>query len=159
MLFNQGNPITLAAAQLTDDVPLVTAPQKLTGTVIGTAGSFRNLGNTTANAFDGNLSTYFDAPTASGDFVGLDLGTSKLVTQISYAPRAGFASRMLGGEFQASNSATFSSGVVTLYTITSLPATGVLTTVTLTNTSAFRYVRYLSPANGYGNIAELAFAG
>jgi len=36
---------------------------------------------------------------------------------------------------------------------------GSLTTVTIANTTAFRYVRYLSPAGSFGNIAELVFAG
>jgi len=46
------------------------APSPLTGTVIGTSGSYNNQGNTAAKAFDGNLSTFFDAPTASGSYAG-----------------------------------------------------------------------------------------
>lgn len=133
--------------------------KQFTGTVIGTTGSYRNQGNTAANAFDGNLNTFFDAPTASGSWAGLDLGSPMVVTSISYAPRSGWASRMVGGMFQASNSPTFSTGVVTLYTVTGAPATGVLTTVTLSNTLALRYVRYIGPANGYCNIAEAEFFG
>jgi hypothetical protein len=34
---------------------------------------------------------------------------------------------MYGGQFQASNSANFSSGVVTLYTITTIPTAGKFT--------------------------------
>ena len=131
----------------------------LTGTVIGTAGSYHSQGNTAAHAFDGNLSTFFDAPDASGDWAGLDFGTAKIITQISYAPRSGWASRMVGGMFQASNSADFSSGVATLYTVTAVPATGVLTTVQIVNFSAYRYVRYIGPANSYSNIAEGQFSG
>ena len=36
---------------------------KLSGTVIGTTGSWNNSGNTRDKAFDGNTATYFDAPT------------------------------------------------------------------------------------------------
>jgi uncharacterized delta-60 repeat protein len=136
-----------------------TTPTKVAGTAIGTPGSYRNHGTTIANAFDGNLSTFFDAPDASGDWVGLDLGTAQVVTQVKYAPRAGYQGRMVGGEIQASNSADFSSGVVTLYTISSTPAAGVLTTRSLTNTKAYRYYRYIGPANSYCNIAELEFDG
>ncbi len=132
---------------------------QLTGTVIGTSGSYNNQGNTAAKAFDGNLSTYFDAPTPSGSWAGLNLGSPQIITQISFAPRSGWASRMVGGMFQGSNSPTFSSGVVTLYTVTSTPATGVLTTVPISNTTAYQYVRYIGPANGYCNVAEVEFFG
>jgi hypothetical protein len=139
------------------------APAKLTGAVIGTAGSYNNAGNTIANAFDGNLSTFFDAPTPSGAWVGLDLGTATAVSQVSFAPRdsgySGFAQRMVGGEIQASNTADFSSGVVTAYTITAAPPVEQLTTVTLPAIGAYRYWRYIGPAGGSCNIAELEFDG
>jgi hypothetical protein len=139
--------------------PASVTPQPLTGTVIATPGSYSNDGNTAARVFDNNLTTYFDAPTASGSYAGLDLGSAKVITQISYAPRSGWASRMVGGTFQASNSATFTTGVVTLYTVTATPTTPSLTTVTLSNTAAYRYVRYIGPANSYCNIAEAQFFG
>jgi hypothetical protein len=126
-------------------------------TEIGTAGSYSNLGNTLSNAFDGNLSTFFDAPTASGAWVGLNFGTSVTIAQVSFAPRSGFTSRMVGGEIQASNTADFSSGVVTAYTITKAPAAGVLTTVTLAPVGAYQYWRYIGPTGSYCNIAELEF--
>lgn len=137
----------------------LTAPTQFTGATIGTAGSYQNDGNTIAKATDGNLNTFFDGPTANGDWVGLDLGSAEIVQQISFAPRSGFASRMVGGIFQASNTANFSSGVVNLYTITSAPPQGVMTTVSVSVLTPYRYYRYLSPNNGYGNIAELAFYG
>jgi hypothetical protein len=132
---------------------------QFTGTTIGTSGSYQNDGNTISKAVDGNLSTFFDGPTANGNWVGLDLGSAQVIKQISYAPRSGWASRMVGGIFQASNSATFSSGVVNLYTITAAPTQGVLTTVSVNVTAGYRYVRYLSPSGSFGDIAELAFFG
>ncbi len=48
---------------------------KLTGTPFGTPGSYRNSGNTFDKVFDGSTATYFDAPSANGDFVGIDLGS------------------------------------------------------------------------------------
>ncbi len=134
-------------------------PTELTGTVIGTAGSYRSDGNTAARAVDGSLSTFFDAPAANGDWVGLDLGSAKAIDAVRFAPRAGFASRMVGGVFQASNSPTFSTGVTTLYTVKAAPAAGSLTTVTLASAVTDRYVRYLAPDGSYGNVAELQFAG
>jgi hypothetical protein len=151
--------ISTAAGYGYSGIDFTLKSSQLSGTVIGTAGSYRNQGNTTANAFDGNLSTFFDAPTASGSWVGLDLGSAQIVTQISYAPRPGWAARMVGGMFQGSNSPDFSSGNETLYTVTSTPQAGALTTVQVTNWSAYQYVRYIGPANSYCNIAEVAFFG
>jgi hypothetical protein len=130
-----------------------------TGTTFGTAGSFQGKGNTIANAADGNVNTYFDGPTASGDVVGLDLGSAQSVSTIAYAPRAGWESRMVGGVLQASNTADFSAGVVNLYTVTTTPVAGKLTTVTLASPVTDRYFRYVAPANSYGNIAEFELFG
>jgi hypothetical protein len=130
-----------------------------TAAIIGTAGSYENQGNTSANAFDGNLSTFFDAPTASGAWVGVNLGSAESVTQVSFAPRAGFTSRMVGGEIQASNTADFSSGVVTAYAITKTPKAGVLTTVTFASVGAYQYWRYIGPTGSYCNVSALEFAG
>jgi hypothetical protein len=134
-------------------------PPKLTGTTIGTPGSYQNDGNTIAKATDGNVSTFFDGPTANGNWVGLDLGNSKTIAHIAYAPRSGYASRMVGGEIQISTTANFTSGVTTIYTIKTTPTTGSLTTVTLSSPVTARYIRYLSPNGSYGGISEFqAFA-
>ena len=132
---------------------------RLTGTAFGTAGSYLSDGNTFANAFDGNLNTFFDGPSANGNVVGLDLGSAKTVTQLAFAPRAGYASRMVGGTFQASNSADFGTGTVTVFSVSTTPPAGVLTTVTLNLTSTYRYWRYVSPAGSEGNIAEFQLFG
>ena len=136
----------------TDKAPAVTHT-KLTGTVIGTAGSYNNSGNTIAKAVDGSTSTFFDGQAATGDWVGLDLGSVKSVSQIAYAPRSGYASRMTGGMIQISTTADFSSGVTTIYTITGTPGSS-LTTVTLSSPVTARYIRYLSPASSHGDISE-----
>jgi uncharacterized delta-60 repeat protein len=131
----------------------------LPGTVTGTAGSYLNQGNTVANAFDGNLNTFFDGPTNSGDVAGLDLGAPQVVREIQYAPRSGWAGRMVGGVFQGSNTPDFSSGVDTLYTITAAPAQGVYTTAVVSNPTPFEYVRYVAPNGSFGDVAEIQFVG
>jgi hypothetical protein len=132
----------------------------LAGTIIGTAGSWNNSGNTISNVFDGNLGTYFDGPDATGDWVGLDFGSgvSNVIQQVLYCPRSGFANRMTNGVFQAANTTNFSDAV-TLFTISTLPAQGVMTSQSIANTNAFRFVRYVGPANGSCNVAELQFSG
>lgn len=139
--------------------PTPPTPGKLAGTVIGTAGSFNNSGNTIDKVFDGSLSTYLDYFQGSGAWAGLDLGSAQTVTSIQYAPKTGVSYRMVGGRFEASNTADFSAGVVTLATITAAPAEGVLTTVAINGAAAYRYVRYLPPARSYGNVAEVQFFG
>ncbi len=133
---------------------------KLAGAIIGTPGSWNNSGNTIAKVFDNDLNTFFDAPLGNGAWVGLDFGAgvSNEITQINFCPRSTFESRMMGGLFQGANQNNFSDALA-LYTVTTQPATGVFTSASITNTSLFSYVRYLSPDNGFGNVAELEFYG
>ena len=133
----------------------------MTGAVIGSSGSWGNSGNTITNAFDGNTNTFYDAVNATGDWAGLDLGggTNGVVMQIQYCPRTGWAGRMVGGQFQGANVADFSSGVVTLFTVASTPPEGTMTVQALTNATAFRYLRYIGPANAYCDVAEVEFDG
>jgi hypothetical protein len=135
----------------------------LSGTVIGTSGSYDNDGDVIADVFDNNLGTFFDGPDSSGDWVGLDFGAgaSNIINQIAYCPRINYASRMEGGQFQGSSVSNFSSGVVTLFTVspTIPPAYSVFTFQPITNYTAFRYVRYLGPTGGECNVAEIKFFG
>ncbi len=140
--------------------PLPNTKYPLTGTVIGTPGSYNGgTVNTRDKVFDGNFNTFFDAPDVSGDWAGLDLGVTKAVTAINYAGRPGYESRMVGGIFQGSNTADFSSGVVNLYTITSQPPSGSYALAAVSNYTGFRYLRYLGPTNGSCNVAEVVFYG
>ncbi len=135
-----------------------TTPAKLTGTAIGTAGSIDGSGNTIAKVFDNDLNSFFDAPIASGAWVGLDLGSAKTITSIKYAPRTSWASRMVGGTFQVSHTADFSTAT-TVLTVSTAPPESVLTTQTVSVAGTWRYVRYLAPNDGYGNIAEMEVFG
>jgi len=142
---------------------IATLAAKLTGIIIGTAGSFNNGGNTITKVFDGNLTTFFDAPSSTGGsncWAGLDFGagTSNVITQIRYCPRATFGSRMINGIFQGANDPAFTDPVI-LFTVTSQPPDGVMTVQAVNNTNAFHYVRYLSPVGGWGNVAEVEFDG
>ena len=124
---------------------------KLSGTPIGTAPYQNNAQFDKDKAFDGDFNTFFD----SNGWVGLDLGTARVITVVNYAPRTTFANRMLNGIIQASNNADFT-GAVNLLTITSVPLENVLTTAILKNTVAFRFVRFLSTTD-YCSISEIEF--
>jgi hypothetical protein len=153
------NAVAITQATPPSEPGLVNCTNQLHGTIIGTSGSWSGSGNTIAKVFDGNLNTYFDGPDNSGDWVGLDFGAgvSNVIGQINYWPRPGWPSRMLGGYFQGANNAQFLNAV-TLFTIaTAPPDGGIVTSQTITNTTAFRYVRYVGPANGSCNVAELQF--
>ena len=52
-----------------------TSAVNLTGTPFGTPGSFQNSENTFSKVFDGNTTTFFDAPSPNGNFVGIDQGS------------------------------------------------------------------------------------
>jgi hypothetical protein len=133
---------------------------QLYGWVIGTDGSWANAGAGKGNTFDGSLKNSFDAPTASA-WVGLDLGegVSAVITGVKFCPNSGQSWRLVNGKFQGSNTADFSSGVVDLFTITTEPPSGVLTTQSISNPYSFRYVRYLGNPSAYCNTAELQFIG
>lgn len=63
------------------------------------------------------------------------------------------AERLIGGKIQVANHADFKDSL-TLYQISDLCSSGKFTNIP---DSAWRYWRYLSPGNSYGNISELAF--
>jgi hypothetical protein len=132
---------------------------KLTGKVIGTDGSFKGQGSTRDKVFDGNLNTFFDPPEEHRDdaWVGLDLGSPKIITQIKYAPRSRFPRRMIDGKFQGCSSSDFDKDVVTFLTITESPPKNALTSKDVSDSSAFRYVRYIGgqPLS----VAEIEFWG
>ena len=102
-------------------------------------------GNATLTASAGGKTT------TSAITVTTSSGTS--VTARIY-PRASFASRMQGGKFQGSND---NSSWTDLGTISGVPSESSWTSYNLTSTTTWRYLRYLSPTGGYGDIAELEF--
>jgi len=126
---------------------------KLTGIQFDNFNAYGGGNNDGDKAFDGNISTFSDADVATGGYTGLDLGSEKTVTTIKYYPRAGLAVRLSGGKFQGSND---NSTWIDIYTIGATPTSN-WTSVNVNG--SYRYIRYLSPANGYCNVAEIEFWG
>ncbi|CAD0003654.1 glycosyl hydrolase [Flavobacterium chungangense] len=133
--------------------------QKITGSIIGHTGSYQSNGATIEKAFDENLTTYVDGPTATG-YVGYDFGTNgkASLTDIRYVPRNGFGNRITGSEIRGSNSEDYLNSYEVLHIITSTPANDVFTQDSGLATPKYRYIYWYTPA-GYGNIAELEFYG
>ena len=104
--------------------------------------------------FDGDASTFYDYKNGDETFVGIDLGESTLVQALHYHPRIGLENRMVGGRFEGSNESSVS-GYETIYVIATEPSAAAQV-INLDPAAAYRYYRYLSPANGFGNIAEFS---
>ena len=137
--------------------PCTFTDTKIIGDVIGTLGSWANGGSTREKAFDGDITTYFDGP-EDISWTGLSLTSNFRVTGINFYPREAFAGRMVGGKFQGSNTADFSSGVIDLATIIAEP-TYSWNCLTVSTSASFQFIRYISPASGVGNVAEIEFYG
>ena len=141
--------------------PAPASVTKLTGTVIGTPGAFQTEAADITKAFDGNTSTFVDAAeetAGNGCWAGLDLGAPKTITKVRFFPRVGWTRRMTGGRFQGSDTPDFRADVKDLCVLSSEPKDGQWTEVTdIASSRAFRYVRYLSPDDGWNNVAEIEF--
>jgi len=133
--------------------PVAASFTKLMGTPIGTNSYTGTALDDKSNVFDGNFNTFFES---SNGWVGLDLGTAKVVTLVKYAPRAAFyAFRLNNAIIQGSNNADFSNSV-DLLTIPSEPLENILTGASLNNTVAYRYVR-IKATTDVCSISELEF--
>ncbi len=150
----------LTGAVADDDV-------KLTGTVIGTQQTVdyntwaqSTTVNTCANAFDGNLDTYFASWERSYTWAGLDLGTPHIITRVGWAPRNDVhgEERVLLGVFEGANSPDFLDALP-LYIITEQGTIGTVAHADVDCSRGFRYVRYVGPADARCNIAEVEFYG
>lgn len=125
----------------------------LAGTPFGASPPFTS-GREFDKASDGDITTFYDYSQSSGGYTGIDLGAgnTQAVNSITFSPRSGFESRMAGGVFQGSNDGV---NYTPLYTITAVPSNYSL--VNLTNTTPYRYLEYIGPANSYCDIAEMEF--
>ncbi len=138
---------------------LLVGVERLSGTLIGHAGSWGdNPATTIAAAVDGDIATFIDGP-GNPSYVGYDLGEGKaaVLKSVRYVPRASHPARMVDAEIRASNDPLLNDYVV-LHKITATPPVGVYTEVTIDAEEAYRYIYYFAPV-GNGNIAEIEFYG
>ena len=144
------------------------ADGKLTGTVIGTlecvdygnTSKMTTTVNTRANAFDGNLSTFFATWERSYTWAGLDLGSPHVITRVGWSPRndSQGEGRVVLGVFEGANSPDFMDALP-LYLIDEKGKIGQFSYADVNCSRGFRYVRYVGPADARCNIAELEFYG
>ncbi|HEY5811365.1 MAG TPA: hypothetical protein VIT23_01780 [Terrimicrobiaceae bacterium] len=122
----------------------------LTGTPFGTPS---NSGNTFDKALDANVNTFFDAPNADGNYVGIDRALPP--EKIRYYPRSGFNDRMVGGIFEGTNGDPVTGPYTTIHTVTSNPP--LAWNEVSVSLGDYRYLRYRGPSGSYGNVAEIEF--
>ncbi len=144
------------------------ADNKLTGTVIGTEEcvDYSNTSkstttvNTGANAFDGNLDTFFASWERSYTWTGLDLGCPHVITKVGWSPRndSHGEDRVVLGVFEGANSPDFMDALP-LYIIDEKGKIGQMSYAGVNCSRGFRYVRYVGPSDARCNIAELEFYG
>jgi hypothetical protein len=103
-------------------------------------------------AWDGNISTYFDAADQDTGYTQANITGGAVVKKIAYLPRVNGSQRMVGGKFQGSNN---NSTWTDLHTITVQPVETIFTEVLITNTTSYTYYRYQSPAGGFCNVSEI----
>lgn len=135
-----------------------------------------NVNNVATMAFDMSYSTYYDCDengeyentdaelvgtygdgTFETAYVGAYIPEGVKITHIRYAPRADQTARMPGGIFQASvDGETW----VDIYTIETAPTANDYATAKVGDgETVYYYVRYVSAAACYGNIAEIEVWG
>ena len=143
------------------------ADDQLTGTVIGTqyavdysTNARTTTVNTCANAFDGDLDTFFASFDRSYSWAGLDLGEPHVITRVGWSPRNDGLGpgRVVLGVFEGANSPDFMDALP-LYIIDAQGTIGQMSYADVSCSRGFRYVRYVGPDDARCNIAELAFYG
>ena len=156
--------LTLATIILS--IPLWAGDILLQGIPIGSPavdynnGSVSTTVNQPANAFDGNLNTYYASYERSYTWVGLDLGKPHVITRVGWSPRNDGVGpeRVKLGVIEAATRSDFLDAIP-LYIIDKAGVIGETHYADVHVSKGFRYVRYVGPNNVRCNIAELEFYG
>lgn len=116
--------------------------------------------NTFADAFDGNLDTFFASWDRSYTWARLDLGSQHVITKVGWSPRNDSQGpvRVRLGVFEGANSPDFMDALP-LYIIGEQGIAGQMSYADTRCSRGFRYVRYVGPADARCNVAELEFYG
>src|SRR3954465_2616877 len=76
------------------------------------------------------------------------------VNRVRFQARPGQTAAMVGGTIEGSNDSP-TNGFTALGTISSAPADGTWTELSLSNTVPYRYIKYYGPSGSYGQVAEI----
>ena len=138
----------------------------LKGTIIGSKYSVDYLNgyskttavNTKAEAFDGNMFTYFSAYDSYQSWIGLDLGEKHVITKVGWAPRVHFQDCVELALFEGANNADFSDALP-IHIVKEPGENLVMHYADVSCSRGFRYVRFIAPNNVRCTLAELEFYG
>lgn len=112
-------------------------------------------------AFDGNLTTFYQAGPESDAFVGLDFGSAYILTKFKIKPSPGLV--VTGCKIQGCAAGVDPYGVgttwVDLYTLTNIDTTGAFFEFPIASILPFRYGRILAGSVPPLAVAELEFYG
>ncbi len=128
--------------------------ERLEGDIIGSEAYAAH--QSLEKAFDNNPQTWFKAKSASGGWVGLDLGKPHVITKIEFQSHDTNQNTL--ALFEGANSADFIDALP-LYMIKRKLNSRDVQSVDVDISKGFRYIRYIGPANQHSRIAELAFYG
>lgn len=162
---NNAERSAILAMPMIPETGLLDRSRELKGSVIGSRYSMdynsatqSTSVNTKEEVFDGNFETFFASYDRSGTWVGLDLGSKHIITNIGYSPRIGNEGRMQLAIVEGANEPDFSDALP-IYMIKDTPVAGKMHYDEISCTRGFRYVRYVTPNDARCNLAELRFYG
>jgi hypothetical protein len=109
-------------------------------------------------AFDNDYGTFHSYISKDHVIIGLDLGQGheSAITSVRFYPRPGYEASMVGGKFQGSN-LNESAGYEDLHIIQSAPPAFEYSMVQISISKAFRWLRYVGPADTFGDVSEIEF--
>jgi len=156
------NPNALVLVALTETyAPTQTPPAQ--GTIVLGSGFKDQLGAAQPNLSDANAWTRWDNPDSTGiDYVYCDAGVAVNPTSVKFSARATREAGTVGAKLQASNDATWATGVVTLWQVSAAPTCGTLLngfSMAAYSGYTWRYYRWLVPNGQTTGLADLEFYG
>lgn len=130
-------------------LPVTYTKIDITEDMITSSEPWNNGPDVAANAFDGDVSTFFDG--LEEGFIRVDLKGEYLIGKIGYAPRSGYESRLCGTFYGSLDGRTWHE----IYQIKSAPSAMKETDYTeFATVSRFRYIKYEN-INDCANISEM----
>ncbi|MGH3366614.1 MAG: family 20 glycosylhydrolase [Nocardioidaceae bacterium] len=140
-------------------VPGYHLPGMLSGEPYGTSPAWDNSSSTFEKAFDRDPVTNFLYAEPNGGYTGQDLGAGheSTVSAVRFFPGANDTQldRMTGGRFEGCTDGP-TSGCTTLATVAERPGFG-WNELPVTDPGTYRWLRYVSPDDGYTSVAEIEF--
>lgn len=130
------------------------SPKVLKGESFGSDAWIGNAEVTYDKAWDGDANTFFDAETGSDGYTATDLGEKHTgFNKIRISPRLGFDYRVVGAKIMGGDEKDGEYDLI--YEIKEEDVRSEKVNIKLPEMKNYRYVKYVSPEEGYCNVAEI----